>query len=97
MKHKYLKNVATLKLNPEQCIGCGRCAQVCPHGVFSVADKKAQIEDKNSCMECGACTKNCPTKAISVEASVGCASAIIKSWFTGKEPSCDCSSSGDCC
>ncbi|HHY26784.1 MAG TPA: ferredoxin family protein [Desulfitobacterium dehalogenans] len=97
MKHKYLKNVATLKLSVEKCIGCGRCTEVCPHGVFDLADKKAQIIDINSCMECGACAKNCLVDAISVEASVGCAAAIIKGWFTGSEPSCDCSNSGDCC
>ena len=30
MKHRYLKNVATLRLSIENCIGCGRCAEVCP-------------------------------------------------------------------
>lgn len=97
MKHKYLKNVATLNLSVEKCTGCGRCAEVCPHGVFDIVDRKAQIIEKNSCMECGACAMNCAVNAISVEASVGCAAAIIKGWFTGSEPSCDCSSSGDCC
>ena len=96
MKHKYLKNVATLNLNAEKCIGCGKCTEVCPHNVFSIADKKVRIKDKDSCMECGACTMNCPVNAISVEASVGCAAAIIKGWFTGSELSCDCSD-GKCC
>ncbi|MDX9872443.1 MAG: mercury methylation ferredoxin HgcB [Clostridia bacterium] len=90
MKHKHLKNVATLILNAEKCIACGRCTEVCPHGVFSMPNKKVQIKDKDSCMECGACTMNCPVGALSVEASVGCAAAIIKGWFTGSEPSCDC-------
>lgn len=97
MKHKYLKNVVTLHLNEEECIGCGRCAQVCPHRVFEISERKAQIKDKDSCMECGACAMNCPVNAISVEANVGCAAAIIRSWFTGEEPSCDCSGGGDCC
>lgn len=96
MKHKYLKNVATLNLSVEKCIGCNRCTEVCPHGVFTISNKKAQINDLNSCMECGACTMNCPVNALSVEASVGCASAIIRGWFTGSEPSCDCSG-GSCC
>jgi len=97
MKHKYLKNVATLNLMAEKCIGCGKCTEVCPHNVFSISDKKAQINDINSCMECGACKMNCPVNAISVEANVGCAAAIINGWFTGSKPSCDCSGSGDCC
>ncbi|ADY56638.1 4Fe-4S ferredoxin iron-sulfur binding domain protein [Syntrophobotulus glycolicus DSM 8271] len=97
MKHRYLKNVATLNLLVEKCVGCERCTEVCPHGVFGIADKRAKLKDRDSCMECGACAMNCPVNAISVEASVGCAAAIIRGWFTGSEPSCDCSGSGDCC
>ena len=96
MKHTYLKNVATLDLSLEKCIGCGMCADVCPHRVFAINGGKAQIIDKNRCMECGACAVNCPANAISVDANVGCASAIIKGWLTGTEPSCGCSG-GDCC
>ena len=43
---------------------------------------------------------NCPAKAIEVNAGVGCAAAIIYSWFTGKEPTCGCSNDGSdsvCC
>jgi len=59
--------------------------------------KKARINDKDSCMECGACVLNCPTKAIEVNAGVGCAAAIIIGWFTGKEPNCDCIDGSGCC
>ncbi|NLT96315.1 MAG: 4Fe-4S binding protein [Clostridia bacterium] len=97
MKLRYLKNVATLRLSAEKCNGCGRCAEVCPHGVFSVNERKAKIEDKDCCMECGACAKNCPAQAITVNSGVGCAQAVIKGWLTGSEPSCDCSSSEGCC
>ncbi|MDR1486943.1 MAG: 4Fe-4S binding protein [Deltaproteobacteria bacterium] len=95
MKHKYLKNVATLGLEQEKCIGCGMCEDVCPHRVFAVSSGKAHIMN-DACMECGACALNCPVKAIEVKAGVGCASAIIKGWLTSSEPSCDCLS-GDCC
>jgi NAD-dependent dihydropyrimidine dehydrogenase PreA subunit len=97
MKHKYLKDVATLCLCDEKCIGCGRCAEVCPHRVFSINVTKAQINDRDRCMECGACVKNCPTDAISVESGVGCAYAVIMGWLTGSQPSCDCSGDEDCC
>lgn len=68
---KYLRNVVTLNLNPDTCIGCGVCGEVCPHGVLIVKNRKARIEDKDSCMECGACAKNCLVGAIDVKAGVG--------------------------
>lgn len=97
MKHKYLSNVATLRLSADQCVGCGKCTEVCPRGVFGVEGKKATILDKNSCIECGACARNCPAGAIAVDSGVGCASAVIRGWLTGSEPSCDCSGGGECC
>lgn len=96
MRLRYLKNMATLKLNMEKCVGCGMCVNVCPHGVFELNEGKAQIVDLDGCMECGACLKNCAFSAIAVSPGVGCASAIIKGLLTGSEPSCDCSD-GECC
>jgi len=97
MKHRYLKNVVTLRLYVDKCIGCGKCAEVCPHSVFRMNEKKAYIEDKDLCIECGACAKNCPVNAITVASGVGCAAAVIKGWLTGSEPTCDCSSGESCC
>lgn len=78
---RYLENVATLKLDQQACIGCGRCPEVCPHQVFEMAGKKAAIRDLDACMECGACALNCPVKAITVDAGVGCASGMINEWL----------------
>ena len=90
----YLKN-NTLLLDEKKCIGCGKCTEVCPHGVFSLDNKKSRIIHKECCMECGACQKNCPVEAISVDSGVGCAAAVISGMFTGSEPSCGCSQDGD--
>lgn len=102
MKHRYLKNVATLTLNQEKCCGCAMCVQVCPHNVFILNGEKVQIDAKDSCMECGACAGNCPTGALLVNPGVGCAAAIIKGFLTGSKPRCGCSdssedSAGSCC
>lgn len=90
---KYLSGVSTLKYVKDQCTGCGRCVEVCPHGVFELNDKKAAVTDADMCMECGACMRNCSFGAITVEAGVGCAAAIINSIIYGGEPSCDCGTS----
>ena len=96
MRHKYLKNVTTLSFTAQKCTGCGKCTEVCPHGVFDMDRGTARIAQKDLCMECGACALNCPADAIAVNAGVGCALAILLSWFTGKEPTCGCSDD-DCC
>ena len=88
---RYLANVATLEYSPDKCTGCGRCAEVCPHGVFVMEGRKAVLTDKNLCMECGACRMNCAYDAISVDSGVGCAAGIINGLIRGTEPDCGCS------
>lgn len=97
---KYLSNVASLEFFPDLCVGCGMCIEVCPHGVFTLENKKAVILDKDQCMECGACACNCAFGALNVDKGVGCAAAVINSIISGGEPSCDCSGQNktdDCC
>jgi NAD-dependent dihydropyrimidine dehydrogenase PreA subunit len=96
MKHQYLKNVVTLCLSSDKCIGCGRCTQVCPHGVFEIKNRKVQIKNRDWCMECSACARNCPAECITVNPGVGCAAAVLSSWLSGSEANCDCSGGGCC-
>lgn len=95
---KYLANVTTLTYAAEKCTGCGRCEEVCPHDVFVLKDRRAQITDRDRCMECGACARNCDSGALAVDSGVGCAAALINSMISGGEPSCDCGdSAAGCC
>jgi ferredoxin len=50
-------------LEAEQCITCGRCAQVCPRGVF-VVEEVAALPHADRCEQCGACIVQCPTDAL---------------------------------
>jgi ferredoxin len=85
----YLKDVATLKVDADRCIGCGLCLEVCPHGVLEIEDKRVRIRNRDACMECGACSRNCPAGALSVQTGVGCAAAVINSMLNRQ--------GGDCC
>ena len=84
---EYIKNVAKIEINQEKCMGCGICVNVCPHAVISIDEGKAFLSNKDRCIECGACDNNCPVNAIEVETGVGCAYAIINSWFTRSKTS----------
>lgn len=101
MALRYLKNVATLGLDPERCTGCGLCTQVCPHAVIALMDGKAAIMDRDACMECGACALNCPAGALAVQAGVGCAQAVINAALGRSGGACCCSPDsrqvGGCC
>lgn len=86
----YLKDVVTLALDEEKCIGCGMCSTVCPHQVFAPLNGRVKIQDRDACMECGACAMNCPVEAISVQSGVGCAAAVINAALGRKDGSCCC-------
>lgn len=94
---RYLLDVVSLELYQDKCTGCGRCVEVCPHAVFALDNKKARIIDKNLCMECGACAMNCAPGAITVNAGVGCASAMINGMVTGKAVCCGPGEGDGCC
>jgi len=89
---QYLFNGHSLILAPELCNGCGRCEEVCPHAVFAVIERKAEIVNRADCMECGACRMNCPTSAIAVESGVGCAQLVVNSMWSrnDKRTACEC-------
>jgi NAD-dependent dihydropyrimidine dehydrogenase PreA subunit len=87
----YLKDVVTLQLDEAKCVGCGLCLEVCPHDVFKMNGRRVLIHDRDACMECGACSRNCPTEALSVQAGVGCAAAVINGMLGRSGAACCCS------
>ncbi len=86
----YLKDVVTLQLDQDKCVGCGMCLIVCPHAVYSMNNGNAEIENLDACMECGACSKNCPAEAVRVQVGVGCAAAVINTALGRESSSCCC-------
>ena len=47
------------------CIGCGKCAEICPGHTIQLKGGKAHI-DPTGCIRCFCCHEMCPVKAIAV-------------------------------
>ena len=47
----------------EKCVGCGKCASICPSGAISMVDGRPAWT-KNKCFKCCGCIKRCPVSAI---------------------------------
>lgn len=53
------------RIQPEECIECGKCQRVCPSEAIRVEhDRTSLVIDRGSCLECGACARACPKGAI---------------------------------
>ncbi len=53
------------KIDRAACVGCGKCAEVCPAGAAHVEKGKAAIDTKK-CIRCFCCQEFCPKGAVSV-------------------------------
>ncbi len=71
------ESTPSIVLNPEKCINCGRCAQVCQQlqgvwalefvgrGEDTIIAPAANLElDDSPCIKCGQCSAHCPVGAI---------------------------------
>jgi len=47
----------------ENCVGCGRCVQVCPQAAMTIVEGRAQFNPEH-CVGCGDCIRSCETGAI---------------------------------
>lgn len=54
----------TIKIQPDLCKGCTKCARTCPVGAISGVVKEPHVIDQAKCIKCEACIGACPFKAI---------------------------------
>jgi len=51
-------------VDEEKCIGCTKCARVCPVSCISGKVREVHFIDEDACIACGACYEACPKDAI---------------------------------
>ncbi|MFA6988601.1 MAG: 4Fe-4S binding protein, partial [Candidatus Gastranaerophilaceae bacterium] len=54
-----------IKIDKENCIGCGACVGTCPFGALEMQDNK--VDATVACTSCGACVDVCPVSALELE------------------------------
>ena len=53
----------------KKCIGCGKCASICPAKAITMVNKKPSI-DRKKCIKCYCCQEFCPVGAMIVKSSL---------------------------
>ncbi|HUT26477.1 MAG TPA: 4Fe-4S binding protein [Methanomassiliicoccales archaeon] len=53
-----------VKVNADECVGCGACEDSCPSGAISVDD--IAVVDAAKCTDCGTCVEECPSSALAL-------------------------------
>jgi NADPH-dependent glutamate synthase beta subunit-like oxidoreductase len=72
--HRCLRCFDNVMLQPELCILCGLCVDVCPHNCITIvradhagvgtAAQSALLLDEEICIRCGLCVNRCPPGAL---------------------------------
>ncbi|MCX5850713.1 MAG: glycyl-radical enzyme activating protein [Deltaproteobacteria bacterium] len=56
------RTVAEIAFDAKECIGCGRCLEVCPEGALS--RENPFYIDRDACTLCFTCVEECPARAL---------------------------------
>lgn len=56
-----------IKIDEEECVGCGKCVNTCPNGALELVDGKARLVGELRCDGFGICMGECPSGALTIE------------------------------
>ena len=56
-----------VRIDPDLCIGCGICVEMCPNEVLEMIDDISTMVNEEECAACGICETNCEYGAIQVD------------------------------
>lgn len=66
----------TLQFKQSSCVSCGKCEEVCPHGVHSFKGSR-HIIDRSKCISCGKCVDYCSTESLEIIGEIKSADEIM--------------------
>ncbi len=61
------QDLLNYRIDGDKCIGCTKCAKVCPQNAIIGGRKTPHYINPEKCIKCGACLEQCPVQAILVE------------------------------
>ena len=54
------------RIDKNQCVGCGKCAESCPQHTIRIQGGRAKIDYKN-CIRCFCCHEMCPKHVVDIK------------------------------
>lgn len=65
-----------IAFQPERCIGCGYCIQICPNGCHILIQNQ-HVYEREHCIRCGCCTEECYSGSLEISGKKMSVDAVL--------------------